>query len=90
MEMRCYHKILRTSYKDHVANEEVCAKIQQAVGSHEDLLITIKRHKLKWYGHISRSSGLAETVLQGHSERGKKTRQTEEELGKQQQGMDRP
>ena len=23
MEMRCYHKILRTSYKDHVTNEEV-------------------------------------------------------------------
>ena len=65
MEMRCYRKILHISYKDHVANEEVCAKIQQAVGSHEDLLITIKRHKLKWYGHISRSSGLAKTILQG-------------------------
>ena len=65
MEMRCYRKILHISYKDHVANEEVCAKIQQAVGSHEDLLITIKRHKLKWYGHISRSLGLAKTVLQG-------------------------
>ena len=28
MEMRCYRKILRISYKDHVTNEEVCAKIQ--------------------------------------------------------------
>ena len=63
--MRCYRKILHISYKDHVANKEVCAKIQQAVGSHEDLLITIKRLKLKWYGHISRSLGLAKTVLQG-------------------------
>ena len=35
--MRCYCKILRISYKDHVTNEEVRAKIQQAVGSHEDL-----------------------------------------------------
>ena len=26
MEMRCYRKILRTSYKDHVTNEEVRAK----------------------------------------------------------------
>ena len=65
MEMRYYGKILYISYKDHVANKEVCAKIQQAVGSHEDLLITIKRLKLKWYGHISRSLGLAKTVLQG-------------------------
>ena len=30
MEMRCYRKILHISYKDHVTNEEVCAKIQQA------------------------------------------------------------
>ena len=27
MEMRCYRKILHISYKDHVTNEEVCAKI---------------------------------------------------------------
>ena len=32
MEMRCYRKMLRISYKDHVTNEEVCAKIQQAIG----------------------------------------------------------
>ena len=28
MEMRCYRKILRISYKDYVTNEEVCASIQ--------------------------------------------------------------
>ena len=27
MEMRCYRKILCISYKDHVTNEEVCAKV---------------------------------------------------------------
>ena len=32
MEMRCYRKILRISYKDHVTNKEVCGKIQQAIG----------------------------------------------------------
>ena len=65
MEMRCYRKILRISYKDHVTNEEVRAKIQQAIGPHEDLLTIVKRRKLQWYGHVSRSSGLAKTVLQG-------------------------
>ena len=65
MEMRCYRKILHISYKDHVTNEEVRAKIQQALGPHEDLLTIVKRHKLQWYGHVSRSSGLAKTILQG-------------------------
>ena len=62
--MRCYSKILRISYKDHVTNEEVRAKIQQAIGPHEDLLTIVKRRKLQWYGHVSRSSGLAKIVLQ--------------------------
>ena len=64
-EMRCYRKILHISYKDHVTNEEVCAQIQQAIGPHEDLLTIVKRRKLQWYDHVSRSSGLAETILQG-------------------------
>ena len=47
MEIRCYRKILRISYKDHVTNKEVCAKIQQAIGPHEDLLTIVKRRKLQ-------------------------------------------
>ena len=62
MEMRCYHKIC-TSSKVHATNKEVRAKIQQA--PHEDLLTTIKRRILQWYGHVSSSSGLAKTILQG-------------------------
>ena len=65
MEMRCYCKILHTSYKDHVTNEEVHAKIQQAIGPHKALLTIVKRSKLQWYGHVSRSTGLAKTILQG-------------------------
>ena len=45
-----------------VTNEEVRAKIQQAIGPHEDL---IKRCKLQWYGHVSHSSGPAKIILQG-------------------------
>ena len=65
MEMRCYRKILRISYKDHVTNEEVRANNQQAIAPHEDLLTIEKRCKLQWYGHVSLSSGLAKTILQG-------------------------
>ena len=46
MEMRCYRKILYISYKDHVTNEEVRAKIQQAIAPHEDLLTSVKRRRL--------------------------------------------
>ena len=63
MEMGYYRKILHISYKDHVTNEEVRAKIQQAVGSHKDLLTTVKRRKLQLYSHVSRSSGLAKSIF---------------------------
>ena len=66
MEMRCYRNILLIiSYKDHVTNEEVRAKIQQAIRPHRDLLTIVKRRILQWYSHVSRSSGLAKTILQG-------------------------
>ena len=39
---------------------------------------------------VSRLSGLAKTVLQGTVKGGKKTRQTEEEVERQHQEMDRP
>ena len=65
MEMRCFRKILHILYKYHVTNKEVRAKIQQAIGPHDDLLTIVKRRKLKWYAHVSRSSGLAKTILQG-------------------------
>ena len=41
MEMKCYRKILCISYKDHATNEEVRAKIRQAIGPHEDLLTIV-------------------------------------------------
>ena len=65
MEMRCYHKLLRILYKDHVTNKEVHAKIQQAIKPHEDLLTIVKRRKLQWYGPVFHLSGLAKTILQG-------------------------
>ena len=65
LEMRCYRRLLNISYKDHVTNEEVRNRIQNAIGVHDDLLTMVKKRKLRWYGHISRSSGIAKTILQG-------------------------
>ena len=92
LKMRCYRKILHISYKYHVTNEEVRAKIQQAIGPHEDLLTIVKRRKLQWHAVWSCFPFIrsGQNHLARHSERGKKTRQTEEEVGRQHQGMDRP
>ena len=59
LEMRCFRKLLGISYRDHITNEEVKARIGNAIGLYEDLLTTKKRRKLKWFGHVTRSSGLA-------------------------------
>ena len=65
LEMRCYKRLLNISYKDYVMNEEVRNRIQNAIVVHADLLTMVKKRKLRWYGHISRSSGMAKTILQG-------------------------
>ena len=43
----------------------VHAKIQQTTEPHEDILTIAKRRKLRWCGHVTRSSGLAKIILQG-------------------------
>ena len=63
MEVRCCRKILHITYKDHTTDKEIRAKIQPAIGLHEDLLTIVKRCKLQWYDHVSRSSGLTKTIL---------------------------
>ena len=64
-EMGCYRRLLNISYRDHVTNEEVRRGIQAAIGECDELLTLVKKRKLRWFGHVSRSSGLAKTILQG-------------------------
>ena len=60
------------SYTNTTLSTRKSAKIQQAIRSHEDLLTTVKRCRLKWYGHVSSSAGLAKTILQGTVEGGRR------------------
>ena len=87
MEMRCYRKILHISYKDHVTNKEVRAKIQQAARKPSDDRKETQT-AVVWSCFPLIRSG--QNHLARHCERGKKTRQTEEEMGRQHQGIDRP
>ena len=90
-EMRCYRRLLNISYKDHVTNEEVRRKIQAAIGEYDELLTLVKKRKLRWFGHVSRSSGLAKTILQGTvkgtRKRGRQKKRWEDNI-KEWTGMD--
>ena len=90
-EMRCYRRLLNISYKDHVTNEEVLRKIQTAIGEYDELLTLVKKWKLRWFGHVSRSSGLAKTILQGtvkgKRKRGRQKKRWEDNI-KEWTGMD--
>lgn len=65
LEMRCYRRLLGISYMQHITNDQVRQTITQAIGQHDDLLTVVKKRKLRWFGHITRSTGLAKTILQG-------------------------
>ena len=70
------------------------AKIQQAIRPYEDLLTIVKRCEPKWYVHQvwpCTNTILQDTVKKGRRQgREKKRRQTETEMGRQHQVMDRP
>ena len=72
MEMRSFRRLLGISYREHITNEEVRSRIRQAIGPYKELLIIVKQRMLQWYGHITRSSGLAKTFLQGTVQGGRR------------------
>ena len=75
-KMRCDRRLFNILYKDHVTNTEVRRKIQAAIGDYGELLTLVKKRKLRWFGRVSRSSGLAKTILQGT------VKEKEEEVGR--------
>ena len=87
LEIRCFRKLLGISYRDQMTNEEVKARIGNAIGPYGHLLTSVKRLKLKWYGHVTRSSGLAKKV---NGTKRETKRQTEETMGRQHQRVDWP
>ena len=84
VEMRSFRRLLGISYRDYITNEEVRSKIRKAIGPYEELLSTVKRLKMKWYGHVTRASGLAKTVLQdtarGGRRRGRQRKRWEDNI----------
>ena len=50
-EDTCYRRLHGISYRDHVTNEEVRNTIRHII---EDLITTVRKRKLRLYGHITR------------------------------------
>ena len=67
-----FRKLHGISYRDHITNEEMNARIGHTIGPYEDFLASVKRGKLKCYGHVTRSSGLAKTILRGTVQGGRR------------------
>ena len=82
---------MNISYKEHVTNEEVRRKIQAVIGEYDKLLSLVKKRKLRWFGHVSRCSDLAKTILQGmvkgKRKRGRQKKRWEDNI-KEWTGMD--
>ena len=60
LEMRCYHFLQRPCDERGGSQQN-----PECNWSAWYLLIMVKKRTLRWYGHISRSSGMVKTILQG-------------------------
>ena len=61
--MRYCRKIF--GIRDRIKNEEVRSRVRATIGPYDDLLSIVKTRELRWYGHVTRSTELAKTIMQG-------------------------
>ena len=64
-ETKCLRILLRISYLEHKTNDWVRSKINLLVGPQEPLLVTVKKRKRAWFGHVTRHDSLSKTILHG-------------------------
>ena len=64
-ENKCYRKLLGIRYQERKTNEYVLLQVHKLAGKQESLLSTVRRRKMKWFGHIVRHDSLTKTILQG-------------------------
>ena len=72
-EKKSYRHILGISHREHKTSAFVYNTIEEIVGKTENILTTIKRRKMSYFGHVVRNDSLHKTILQG-SLRGERRR----------------
>ena len=60
-EMCCWRRMEKTSWTDHVRNEEVLLKVNEQ----RNILHEIRKRKANWIGHILRRNCLLKRVIEG-------------------------
>ena len=50
--------------EDHITMGGGRKKIKAAIEEYDEILTLVKKRKLRWFSHVSRSSDLAQTILQ--------------------------
>ena len=60
-EMWIYRRMMRISWTKHKSNEE----IQEMTNSKRSLIVTIKKRKLQYFGHLIRQNGIQRLLLEG-------------------------
>eukprot|EP00795_Rhopilema_esculentum_P010165 gene10165-18833_t len=59
-------RVLGITWKQKITNVEVEQRIRQLIGNYEPLLVTARRRKLQWFGHITRQNEtLAHEIMHG-------------------------
>ncbi|GFR89952.1 endonuclease-reverse transcriptase [Elysia marginata] len=62
MEMWIYRRMQRISWKEKVTNK----KVLESVGlQRPELLLTMQRRKMKYYGHLRRHDSIQKRILEG-------------------------
>ncbi|GFO10829.1 UDP-glucuronosyltransferase 2a1-like [Plakobranchus ocellatus] len=77
-ELRCFRKLLKISHKEHISNAEARKRIRRTIGPYTDFLTLVKRRKLNWYGHITRSSSHAKAIVQDMVDEGEADKDKEQ------------
>ena len=78
-----YFKFLKCRWNE----EEVRNRIQNAIGVHDDLLTMVKKRKQMVWPHL-KLLGHGKDNSVGDSERGKRERKTEKEMGRSRNGRE--
>ena len=60
-EMYIFRRLLRIKWTDHISN----VKVLNTMNSKRNLLLSIQKRKLKYFGHITRGNNILTTLFQG-------------------------
>ena len=71
-ENKSHRKLLGITYREMKTNEYIKGVMISLIGTYEPIVQSIRRRKLKWYGHTIRHDNLSKTILQGMVEGNRK------------------